>query len=105
MIRVSILYPQTPTSRFDFDYYLKTHMPEAARLLGVALKGVTVERGLMGTEPGSPPAHAAMCHLLFDSVEAFLAAFMPHAAWLQGDVKNYTDVAPVIQFNEIEMQR
>lgn len=105
MIRVSILYPKTPTSHFDFDYYLKTHMPMAEKLLGAALRGMSVERGLTSTAPDSPPAYAAFCHLSFDSVDAFMAAFLPHAEWLQGDIKNYTDVTPVIQFNQVELSR
>jgi uncharacterized protein (TIGR02118 family) len=103
MIRVSILYPNTVGSHFDFEYYLKTHMPMSRKLLGAALKGISVERGLMGTAPDAPPAYIAMCHLLFDSIEAFLAAFMPHAEVLQSDIKNYTDVEAVIQFNEVEI--
>jgi hypothetical protein len=35
--------------------------------------------------------HAGIC-LLFNSLEDFLAAFMPHAPWMQGDMLNYTDV-------------
>jgi uncharacterized protein (TIGR02118 family) len=42
-----------------------------------------------------------MCHFLFESAEAFIAAFMPHAPELQGDMPNYTDGAPVIQVNEV----
>ena len=105
MIRLTILYPNKPGSRFDFDYYLKTHMPMAEKLLGSALKGLSVERGIVGITPESPPDHTALCHMLFDSMEAFMAAFMPHAEALQGDVKNYTDVEPVIQFNEILISR
>jgi uncharacterized protein (TIGR02118 family) len=103
MIRVSILYPNNPDSRFDFDYYLQTHMPMARKLLGTALKGLSVERGLMGTTPGSSPAYSAMCFMLFDTIDAFLAAFMPHAETLQGDIKNYTNVDAVIQFNQVEI--
>ena len=105
MIRVSILYPKTPTSHFDFDYYLKTHMPMAQKLLGAALKGLSVERGLAGAAPNSPPAYAAMCHLLFDSVDEFKAAFLPHAETLQNDMKNYTNVETVIQFSAVELSR
>ncbi|HWT97502.1 MAG TPA: EthD family reductase [Terriglobales bacterium] len=105
MIRVSILYPNTPGHRFDFEHYLNVHMPEAERRLGAAMKGMSVERGLTGTAPDLPPAYTAMCHLLFESVDAFMAAFLPHADWLQGDIKNYTDVEPVIQFNQIEITR
>jgi uncharacterized protein (TIGR02118 family) len=103
MIRVTILYPNTPGSRFDFDYYLNTHMPMAGKLLAPALKGMVVEQGMMGTEPGSPPAYSTLCHLSFDSIEAFLEVFLPHQATLQGDFVNYTDVAPVIQFSEVKI--
>lgn len=107
MIKVTILYPNIQGSRFDFSYYLETHMPMSIGLLGAhpGFKGVSVERGLGGAEPGSPPAYLALCHFLFDSVEDFLAAFMPHAALLQGDMPNYTDIEPVIQFNEVLMAR
>ena len=39
MIKVSILYPSKPGSRFDVDYYLTVHMPMAARLLGTGRQG------------------------------------------------------------------
>jgi uncharacterized protein (TIGR02118 family) len=105
MIKVSILYPNRPGCRFDWDYYLNQHMPMTIEKLGGALKGVSVERGLTSETPDSPPLYVGMCHLLFDSVEAFLAAFTPHAAALQGDIPNYTDVEPGIQFSEVELSR
>lgn len=105
MIKVNILYPYKEGSPFDHEYYVKTHMPMAIEKLSPALKGVSVERGLGGTAPESKPAFAAMCHLLFDSVDAFVAAFTPHAAALQGDIPNYTDVEPVIQFSEVVISR
>ena len=105
MICCCIIYPHTATSRFDVDYYVNRHMPMTIRLLGDALKGVTVEAGVASTIEGVPPANAAVCRLLFDSIDSFLAAFMPHAATLQGDIPNYTDVEPVIQFNEMKISR
>jgi uncharacterized protein (TIGR02118 family) len=107
MTRISILYPNVKGSRFDISYYVETHMPMSIRLLGAhpGFKGVTVERGLGGAVPGSEPTYIAMCHFLFSSVEDFLAAFMPNAETLQGDMPNYTDVEPVIQFNEVLITR
>ncbi len=101
MITVSILYPAQSGSRFDFDYYLAHHMPLARRLLSPALRGMKVEQGLAGAEPGSAAAFTALCHLHFDSVDAFLTAFQPVAAQLQGDIANYTDIAPQIQFSQV----
>ena len=34
-----------------------------------------------------------------------MAAFVPHAAVLQGDMPNYTDIEPVIQFSEVLIAR
>jgi len=59
---------------------------------------------LAGPTPETPPAFIAMCHFQFLSVEDFLAAFQPHAEVLQGDMPNYTDITPVIQFNEVLMK-
>lgn len=101
MIKISILYPNT--GKFDMDYYLNIHMPRSIELLsmGKGYRGVSVERGLGGASPGSAPPHVAMCHYLFDTADDFMAAFMPHAAELQGDIPNYTGIAPVIQISEI----
>ncbi|MBA3344463.1 MAG: EthD family reductase [Gemmatimonadales bacterium] len=38
----------------------------------------------------------AMGHLYFDCVEAFQAAFGPHAGAIMGDIPNYTNVQPTI---------
>lgn len=103
MIKISILYPNSKGARFDFRYYTEIHMPMSIERLGAhpGFKGVSVERGMAGAVAGSEPAYLAMCHFLFESVEDFLAAFMPHAGLLQGDMPNYTDIEPVIQFNEV----
>lgn len=103
MVKISILYPNTPGSRFDFRYYVDKHMPRSIQLLSAhpGFRGVSVEQGTGGGAPGSPAAYGAMCHFSFTSADAFMAAFMPHAPELQGDIPNYTDVAPVIQVNEV----
>jgi len=38
-----------------------------------------------------------------ESVEAFQAAFAPHAAEILGDIPNYTSIQPIIQFSEVKM--
>ena len=107
MIKISILYPNKPDAHFDMDYYLHKHMPMSIERLSAhpGFKGVSVERGVSGGAPGSEPTHVAMCHFLFDSMDDFLAAFMPHAALLQGDMPNYTDIESIIQVSEVEIAR
>jgi uncharacterized protein (TIGR02118 family) len=107
MNTISILYPACKGSRFDMRYYVETHMPLSIELLSAhpGFKGVSVERGLSGAEPGSEAAYVAMCHFLFDSTKSFRAAFLPHAATLQADMPNYTDIKPIIQINEVLISR
>lgn len=73
------------------------------RLLGSAVKGTAVDRGIQGAEPGSTPPFLAIGHLLFDSVAAFEAAIAPHAQVIFADVANYTDAQPIIQISEVTL--
>ena len=103
MIKVSVLYPKQEGSHFDMDYYCATHMPMAQSLLAPAIKGIAVEQGICGNTPDVPPTYAAMGHLFFESLEAFLAAFVPNAAALGNDIPNYTNVQPTIQISEVRI--
>lgn len=103
MIKVSVLYPNQAGSRFDMAYYLNKHIPMVQQKLGAALKGTSVEQGLGGAQPGSPPAYVAMGHLLFDSVETFQQSFGPHSEAIVGDIPNYTNAQPTIQVSEVKL--
>jgi uncharacterized protein (TIGR02118 family) len=107
MTKISILYPNNKGSRFDMLYYVNRHMPFSIDHLSTypGFHGVSVERGLGGAGPGTDLAYIAMCHFLFDSLEDFMAAFLPHAAKLQDDMPNFTDIKPVIQINEVLISR
>ena len=101
MIKVSILYPKKPGSRFDADYYINVHMPMAAKLLTPALLAVSVEIGMAGATPEQPPAYWAIAGFTCTSVEKFTEALLPHASTLQGDIPNYTDIEPIIQISRL----
>lgn len=101
MIKVSVMYPNTPGARFDHDYYRDRHMPMVKERLSPACKSYTVDKGLAGGAPGAPATYVGMCALFFDSTEAFQAAFGPHAKEIMGDIPNYTDLQPVIQISEV----
>jgi uncharacterized protein (TIGR02118 family) len=103
MIKVSVMYPNGSGAKFDMAYYLNSHMPMVGRKLGSALKGMAIDEGLGGMPPGSPSHYLGMCHLLFDSVEDFGAAFAQHGAAIQADIPNYTNTQPVIQISTVKM--
>jgi uncharacterized protein (TIGR02118 family) len=88
---------------FDWAYYTGTHMPMVGQKLGAALLSMTVEQGIAGGSPGSPPAFVALAHLTFESVPAFQAAFTPHAAEIMADIPNYTSIDPLIQISEVKL--
>mgnify|MGYP001190316645 FL=1 len=101
MIKVSVMYLNTPGARFDHAYYANKHMPMVKSKLGDACKSYTVDKGLAGGAPGAPAPYVGMCHIFCDSVEAFQGAFGPHAQAIMADIPNYTDLAPVIQISEV----
>lgn len=101
MIRVSVLYPRSDGAKFDWDYYLAKHVPLVREKLGKALKGITVEKGLAGGPPGTPPSFLALCHLTFDSVDAFQAVFAANGAALMADVPNYSSIQPTVQISDV----
>ena len=101
MIKVSVLYPHSETAPFDMDYYCNSHIPMVQEKLGAALKNVSVEGGLGGGAPGSPPLYAAMGNLYFDSVEEFQSAFGPHGEAIMADVPNYCNVSPLVQVSQV----
>jgi uncharacterized protein (TIGR02118 family) len=103
MIKVSVLYPNTTGCQFDMPYYLSKHIPMVRQKLGASLRGASVEEGLGGVQPGSPPAYVAMGHLLFDSIEAFEQSFGPHSEAIMGDIPHYTNTQPTIQVSEVKM--
>ena len=103
MIKVSVMYPNTAGAHFDMTYYLDRHMPMVGKLLGGALKGVNVEQVLAGGAPGAPAPYVAMCHLLFDSVDAFQGAFDQHSPAILADIPNYTNTQPTIQISQVKL--
>jgi uncharacterized protein (TIGR02118 family) len=105
MIKVNVMYPYTEGARFDHAYYRDRHMPMVKSRLGNAWAYYTVEKGLASGVPGAAPAFVAMCAFICDSVEGYQAASREHRAEIRGDIANYTDIAPVIQFSEVVVER
>ena len=105
MIKVTILYPKTDGGRFDFEYYLRTHMPLSISLLGQAMSAITVERVVSPGPPWPDAAYHAITSFVCASREVYEAAFFPHMERLQADMRNYTDIPAVIQVSEIALEK
>ena len=101
MTKVSVLYPNGENKTFDMDYYINNHVPKFTGLLGYAMKGATVEKGIAGGTPDSPAPYAAVASSYFDSIEAFQNTFGPHMDTISADIPNYTNIEPIIQISEV----
>lgn len=95
---VSVMYPATG-KKFDLDYYLNKHVPMVRRLWGpLGLKGAQVLRGTGAPNGGA--TYQLMALLDFGSLAQFQEAAKQHGKEVMGDIANFTDVQPVVQFNE-----
>lgn len=101
MIKVSVLYPNENGKTFDMDYYCNKHVPMVAGLLGDAVKGATVEKGLGGGAPNTSAPFAAMGNLYFTDKQSFESSFGANAEKIIGDLPNFTNIEPVMQISEV----
>jgi uncharacterized protein (TIGR02118 family) len=96
MYWATVLYPKKEGARFDFDYYLHKHIPMAAKLFG---PGIQVVKGVASA--AGAPAFLCVCRIPAKSVEEFLAVMSGPGAALMADIPNYTNIEPVVQFDEV----
>jgi uncharacterized protein (TIGR02118 family) len=101
MIKVSVMYPFGPNSRFDHEYYRDKHMPMVQALLGESCSYYTIDKGLAGGDSGSLPTYVGACQIFSASMEVFQAGMGKHGAKILADIPNYTDIKPVIQISEV----
>ena len=52
MIKVSVMYPNTPGARFNHEYYRDKHMPMVAAKMGKSLLRYTVDQTQRDLRPG-----------------------------------------------------
>lgn len=103
MINLDVLYPHKDGARFDLDYYLTKHMPLVRERCGAAAKGMSVEHGLAGGAPDSPPAFVVVTRIGFDSVAELQSVLGSHGAELMADIPNFTNIEPTLQVSEVKM--
>lgn len=101
MIVVSVMYPSFEGSKFDFDYYVSTHIPLVNKHWSdKGLKNVKLLKGLAGGGPGEAPSFQVVALLEFKSMEALQNCMGFGGDEIMADVANFTDVEPVLQISE-----
>lgn len=105
MIKMNVLYPNVEGARFDQEYYETKHLPMLANLLGTACLYYQVEKGLGGGRAGSPSPYVASCSIYSESLDTLQKALAPHSRDVTNDIKNYTDVQPIVWFSNVVEHR
>jgi uncharacterized protein (TIGR02118 family) len=97
MQRVTVLYPNKEGAKFNFDHYMKKHVPWVAGLVG---KSIEVRRGISSAS-GSPAPFVCMATIQVGTIDEFKSVFAKHGAEILADIPNYTNIEPFVQFDEI----
>lgn len=97
---ITVLYPNDPDVRFDFDYYAKKHATLIRRLYGKGIAKLELRHGLAAADGGKAP-YIAVVSIWIGSQAAFDAAAAKHSSELIADVPNFTNAKPLIQTDEI----
>lgn len=97
MLCATLLYPNDSDTRFDFDYYLQTHIPMAKKVFG---DGIEVSRG-MSAPDGTLPKYVVIVRIPIESVDQFTRLAAEKAGPVMADIPNFTNVTPLMQFDEV----
>ena len=101
MIRVSVMYPNAPSAKFDWNYYVDKHMVMVHRLLDPAgLVRAEVDKGIGSAQPGAPAPFLAICHMYFNNMED-MQKCMVRGSDMMADLANFTDIQPQIQISQV----
>ena len=101
LFKVAILYPNGEGKTFDMDYYEKTHMPMVAGLLGSNLQFYEIDKGIAGRTPADPIPYLAVGYFYVKNIAAYNKAIAENRDAVVNDIKNYTNIQPVIQVSEV----
>lgn len=100
MFKVAILYPNGNDKTFDLDYYEKIHMPMVAGFLGENLKFYEIDKGISGRTPEDKVPFLAIGYFYITDIAEYNKAIGQNITAILNDIKNYTNIQPVIQISE-----
>ncbi|MGC4103735.1 EthD family reductase [Ferruginibacter sp.] len=100
--KVEVLYPAGEDKTFDMDYYEKKHMPMVARHLGKNLRYYEIVKGIGGRTPNDKAPFVAIGTFYIADVAEYGKAIAQNREEILGDIKNYTNIVPVVQVSEIK---
>lgn len=104
MFKVVILYPNGEDKTFDIDYYEKKHKPMVAGLLGQNLEFYEIDNGISGRTVNDEAPFVAIGYFYIKDIAEYNKAIAQNRDIIINDFKNYTNIQPIIQINEIKQR-
>ena len=102
MIRLKVLFPNKPGSKFNWEYYKSTHHPLVEeKLKGNGLLKFEIDKGIGTADPGKPAPYTMIANLSFNTLDEVQAALKMHSESIMADIPNFTDLQPEIQISEV----
>jgi uncharacterized protein (TIGR02118 family) len=94
---VSVLYPKTPSSTFNLDYYKTTHKDLVLKAWSkLGLKSITI------TKYGEDGPYSYGAYLEWESLEAFSKASQdPATKEVMDDINNFSSEKPTLIAGEV----
>jgi uncharacterized protein (TIGR02118 family) len=102
MFKVAILYPNGEGKTFDMDYYENKHMPMVAEFLGKNLQFYEIDKGIAGRTPNDKVPYLAVGYFYVKDVAEYNKAIGQNRDVVVNDIKNYTNIQPIIQISEVK---
>lgn len=102
IFKVAILYPNGEDKTFDMDYYEKKHMPMVADFLGENLKFYEIDKGVAGRTPNDKAPFVAIGYFYVSNIVEYNNVISKHRDAVISDLKNYTNIQPIVQISEIK---
>ncbi|EFQ35366.1 hypothetical protein CGRA01v4_06275 [Colletotrichum graminicola] len=98
---VTVLYPNEADAKYDFDYYVNSHMPmAAAQWKSSGCTGWSATK-YQPTPDGKQPKYSFAGILVFESIDAVHKALASaETAAVMQDVPNYSNKQPEIMIGE-----
>ena len=101
LFKVTILYANGDGKTFDMAYYESKHMPMVAGFLGKNLQFYEIDKGIAGRTPDDKAPYVAVGYFYVKDIAGYNKAIAQNRDAVVNDIKNYTNIQPVIQISEV----
>ena len=97
---ITVLYPAKDNEAFDFDFYLRRHVPLIQDILGKSLHRIEVRKGATSHDGGTP-TYTCVISIWIADWAAYEKAMAVRASELIAEVPLFTRVMPQMQIDEV----